>query len=485
MFVSNQNKRIIFKILSSGVNLLLTLILGVLVPRIIGPESYGEYSFVIATYSFWIQFLLFSSNTAYIYYISINKYSIESLNFFYFVYLSFISLITIVISVLTFKNEPILNYIWNGLSDFKILILGLVFSLLYNFQQRLLDFSDSTSNTIKSEKIRLSTKFLVVVFVLFFIALSNFNLNKYFFINILSLIIFIVSFQKLINIQIKKTDIDKLYEIFIDFYNYLKPLFLFAVVSSFYSYFGKYVLQAKSGSIEQGYFNFALQITMIPVGFVFSLMALLLSDMSKKENKKNIIGLKKIFNNSVDKLFALHAFFSFFIMINANEIVLLFVGESYLHSVPAIKALSLFSLFNTLGMISSNVFYSTGRNRLFAKINTSIMILGIILYIFYFVNTIDFSALKLSLLMLSVYSLRVIIQLFYNLSYLKINKLFFLTKIIKIATVIIFVVCFTNSLSLSLFYNIILTSVILIFINFLLNDFLNIMFIKSFLGKGK
>ena len=111
-------------------------------------------------------------------------------------------------------------------------------------------------------------------------------------------------------------------------------------------------------------------------------MSVFLSDMTKLNNKNDINGLKNIFNFAVEKLFVVHAVFSIFLIINTNEIVLLLVGESYLNSVPAIKVLSIFSLFNTLGMISSNIFYSTARNKLYSNINTSIMFFGILFYVF-------------------------------------------------------------------------------------------------------
>ena len=132
-----MQKRIIFKILSSGINFFISIFLGIIVPRILGPKVYGDYSYVISTYAFFLQILLFSSNTAYIYFLSTKKHKIQSVNSFYFIYLFLVAIITISISIFSFNLDLGLLYLWNNITDLKILILGLVFGLLFNFQQRL------------------------------------------------------------------------------------------------------------------------------------------------------------------------------------------------------------------------------------------------------------------------------------------------------------------------------------------------------------
>ena len=474
-----MQKRIIFKILSSGINFFISIFLGIIVPRILGPKVYGDYSYVISTYAFFLQILLFSSNTAYIYFLSTKKHKIQSVNSFYFIYLFLVAIITISISIFSFNLDLGLLYLWNNITDLKILILGLVFGLLFNFQQRLIDYSDSSLQTIKSEKIRLLAKIITLVLVVVFISLNIFNIYGYLIINILSIIIFIICFFSLIKINIEKFCKNEFIEIFNDFYYYLKPLFIFAIVSSIYSYFGKYVLQSSSGSLAQGYFNFAFQITMIPVGFIYSLMSVFLSDMTKLNDKKDFIGLRKIFNFAVNKLFVIHAVFSFFLLINTNELIVLLVGESYLNSVSSIKALCVFSLFNTLGMISSNIFYSTGRNKLYSNINTLIMFLGILCYAYYYFSDNKLNALGLSLIMVFIYSLRLFIQLIYNLNYLKIKKFKFFINLIKNSLLILLIIYFVNIFELTIFFNAIITITILILVNFVFKDYLGILLIKK------
>jgi hypothetical protein len=136
-------------------------------------------------------------------------------------------------------------------------------------------------------------------------------------------------------------------------------------------------------------------------------------------------------------------------------------------------------LLNTLGMISSNIFYSTGRNKLYSTINTSIMFLGILCYVFYYFSDNKLNALDLSLIMLFIYSLRLFIQLIYNLNYMKIKKFKFFVNLIKMSLLILLIIYFVNLLSLALFFNVIITITILILANFVFKDYLDILSIKK------
>tara|TARA_B100000795_G_C22762762_1_gene424349 strand:+ start:142 stop:1578 length:1437 start_codon:yes stop_codon:yes gene_type:complete len=473
-----MKKRLIFKLISAGFNCLLALVLGIIVPRVIGPEAYGNYSYVTSTYAFFFQFLLFSSNTAYIYFLSSDKYKIESINAFYFSYLFLISIVIITISLITLNLDLGLLYVWNNISDLKILILGLCFGILLNFQQRLIEYSDSKLQTIISEKIRIVSRMILASSVMLFVFYEKLNIYSYFTLSVLSLVIFIIGVLKFTDFRFKKINRREFILIAKDFYIYVKPLVIFSLVAAVYSYLGKYVLQATSGSKEQGYYNFAFQITMIPVGFIYSIMTIFLSEMTKKFKNNDIVGVKKIFNFSINKLFAIHAIISFFLLINAIDLVRLLVGEPYVFAVPAIQVLSIFSLFNTLGMFSSNIYFSSNRNKLYGIINTSTMFVGILSYIifFYFYKLNSYT---LSIVVLAFYTIRVIIQLIYNLNYLKIKKMTFFGELSIVSFIIISIIYCVNVFLLPIYLNFIVTMIICLIVNYIFKDYLDLKSLKN------
>ena len=128
--------RIQFKLLATGLNLLISIVIGVLVPRFIGPASYGDYSYIVSTYAFLLQFLMLASGVAYVYFLSHDKYKLEDINMFYMIFLGVVSFFVLFIAVITINSNFGIKYLWNGVENKYHLYLGLIFGLLINFQQR-------------------------------------------------------------------------------------------------------------------------------------------------------------------------------------------------------------------------------------------------------------------------------------------------------------------------------------------------------------
>ena len=472
-----MQNRIILKVISTGLNFLMSLATGILVPRAIGPVSYGDFSYITSTYAFLFQFLMFTSSTAYIYFLSHGKHKVEDINMFYMIFLGIISFLVVIAGIITANSDFGIKYLWNGLDNQYLLYLGLVVGVFSNLQGRLIEFSDSTSQTIVSEKLKLASRFIMVLTVVGLIFLDKLDLYWYFILSILNFILFLTLFVKYINFTLSKIDLKVFKEVFDDFYIYLKPLIIFTLIAAIYSYLGKYVLQSSSGSAEQGYYNFAYQLALIPVTFISSIMAIYMSEMTKKFKVNDIDGVKEIFVNNIFKIYAIHAIISFFMLVNAKEIILLTVGEEFLGAVGALQALSIFSLLHTFGMLSGNLFFSSGRNKQYSIINSSIMILGVI-YLTYVLFYTKIDATHLAIVMCSFYMGRIAIQLYINLNYLEISKLKFIGELFLLTSVIFVSFKIIYILNITLFLNFTLSTIILISINFIFKDYIKLKELK-------
>ena len=79
----------------------------------------------------------------------------------------------------------------------------------------------------------------------------------------LSLIVFFITYSRLIKFDFIIPNRVIFLDMLKDFIMYVKPLLAFTFVAVIYIYLGKYVLQQTSGSIEQGYFALAFQVSML------------------------------------------------------------------------------------------------------------------------------------------------------------------------------------------------------------------------------
>lgn len=467
-----MQSRMVFKVISTGLNFFMSIVIGILVPRAIGPESYGEFNYIISTYAFILQFLMFTSSTAYIYFLSHGKHKVENINAFYVLFLMIISFLTCILGFVSINSELGLKYLWNELDDHYLLYLGLVFGLFTNLQQRLIEFSDSTTQTIVSEKLKLVSRMLMVASVVVFIYLDILDIYWFLILSILNFALFFIFFFRYIDFKISSVRVAEIKEIVSDFYVYLKPLVIFSFISAAYAYLGKYALQSSSGSIEQGYYNFAYQLALIPVTFISSIMAIYMSEMTKKFQAGDVEGVKKIFMDNIFKVYAIHALIAFFMLINSKSIIVFSVGDDFLEAAGALEALSIFSLLHTFGMLSGNLFFSTGRNKQYSIINSIVMILGSF-YLSYLLFFSSIDAHYLAIIMMFVYMVRVFIQLYLNLLYLDVDVFEFVFELV-VVTIVIFT-CFkiVNILGLNILVNLFVSLLIILGVNFIFKDYMN------------
>ena len=473
-----MQNRIVFKIISTGLNFFISIAIGILVPRAIGPSAYGDFSYIISTYGFLFQLLMLSSSAAYIYFLSHGKYKTEDVNIFYFLFLLIISTLVVLIGMITVNTEFGIQYLWNGLNESYLLYLGLLFAVFLNLQDVLIAFSDSTGQTIQSEKIKLLSRFLMVFIIIFLIYQDNLDIYSYFLLLILNFVLFFVLFFKFISFKFSTINKVQFLDMFYDVYIYIRPLIIFTFIASIYAYLGKYVLQSTSGSIEQGYYNFAYQLALIPVTFISAIMVIYMSEMTKKFKKNDIEGVKELFLTNIFKIYAVHAFISFFMLINAKEIILLTVGIEYVDATGALQGLTTFSLLHTFGTLSRNIFLSSARTKQYSVINSISMIIGII-YLLFILKTSILTSSHLAIIMALFYFIRVFIQLVINIKFLQINGMKFCIELFIVTITILLLLNTVYLFDLHIINNILISTLLFITLNFIFKDYLNLKSLKG------
>jgi O-antigen/teichoic acid export membrane protein len=471
--------RLSFKVVSTGLNFILSLVIGIIVPRVVGPIEYGQYSYIIASYAFVFQLLMVSSNVAYIYFLSNNKYSTKAINTFYFYFLFLVTCIAVFISAITINTDFGIQYFWNGLDKINLLYLGLVYGIFLNLQDVLTSYSDSTTQTIISEKIKLLSKFIIVLLIIYFVMMDSLNINKYFVLLISNFIVFYLLFIKYVDFKFLKMKKPKFTAIFADFFYYIKPLIFFTFIAASYSFLGKFVLQNTSGSLEQGYYNFAYQLALIPVVFINSIMSIFMSEMTKMFQENRIFEIKRIFTSSIIKVYAVHAFISFFMILNAEQIILISVGVKYIGAKEAFQSLTFFSLLHTFGIFNRNIFLSSGRTKQYSLINSLSMLVGIA-YFVHIMNTSNLTSSHLAKIMVLFYLFRVFIQLVINIRFLGVNSISFFLELFLSSLIILGALFSISSLQLNFISISILSIFTFIILNFIFNDYLNIKSLTGF-----
>lgn len=470
-----MNNAVLTKIASTGISFIVTFFVGIIVPRVVGPEAYGDYSYLVATYLFLFQLFLFGLNTAYVYFLSGHRYSISSVNGVFFVlYIC----VVLLVGLVGLGDRLLGRFLWVDSFSLNFLLLGFCFCLLTNMQLRLIEFGDSTGNTVGFEMIRLAGKSLLLVLLLSLVLFDYLSINVFLWAQILVLICFLLGVYIFYRKDIVVEWPNCFSSLSVEIWAYIKPMVAFTLVAAFYSYMGKYLLQQYGGSEQQGIYQACMQLVLIPVAFLTSLTNIFLSRMVKLLKDEGRRSVSRYFSTWLIRLYIVHALFSSIMVFFPKEVVALVFGGAYVAGSEVVRYLAVFSLLHVFGLLSANLFYCSARNRLYSIINGLVMCFGV-LVIITFATYYGLSAEWLAKLMCLFYSIRVLLQMIANGVYFSIDFRVLVARIVMVSACYVLFFLFWRQYMGGFFISIILSPLLLLGVNFWLEDVLRVRHVLS------
>jgi O-antigen/teichoic acid export membrane protein len=125
-----------------------------------------------------------------------------------------------------------------------------------------------------------------------------------------------------------------------------------------------------------------------------------------------------LFRRYIPMFYAIAAYLSCFILVQADKVVYFVGGEKFSGAVVPLMVMALYPMFQTYGQLSGSVFYATGQTALYRNIGVIILILGVPVTYFLIAPHaalgLDAGATGLSIKMVLVQVLGVNVMLYYN-----------------------------------------------------------------------
>jgi O-antigen/teichoic acid export membrane protein len=411
------------KLFFTATNLTISIIMGLIAPKLLGAQAYGQFSYISAFGVFYFQALLCSFNNAYIYHYAVEIEKKSIINCFYLGFVLLIGFVFFIFIIGTTKFQFLKDLIFPDIEDNRIVIFGSIFAIITFIYLRLFDVFDADKKILETEIIRTIGRF-VVLSILFFLALKDevVSLNNFYEISIIVMLISIVASLLKIKIKFVIPSFMELRYLSAHFWRYSKPLIYVTFIAATYSFLGKYLLQLNSGSIEQGYYNFAYTIATMPVVFISSLLMIFMTDITTAFKNQSPNEASYVFWDFVSTSLIIQLFAVGLIILLAEWVVLTIVGNEFTPAISIIYILSIFSVFHVFGVIGTAVFNAAGKNNFYAKLNVFILILCILFFVSY-AMLIGFNAFSLSLTVTVLYIIRSSIIFFKCLELLELRKI--------------------------------------------------------------
>ncbi|MCG6552993.1 MAG: hypothetical protein L7F77_11760 [Candidatus Magnetominusculus sp. LBB02] len=374
------NKRYFFKLAANFAGLLIGLVSQTIIPRGLGPRSYGDFNYLTGFFSQLISFIELNTSTGFFTMLSKNPKDSGLVRF----YMTFGILVCLAVAgfVSICHITSLHAYIWPG-EGIGFIYLAAAFGLFTWVTQIFSQMMDAYGLTVAAEKVKMAQKvFGLPLLALLFIS-GKLNLSGFFLYNYaLSMFViaaFVLIMQKRGFPLFKKTELTARQRRHYarQSYAYSHPLFVSGLVGLVVNIFDMWLLQVFSGSMEQGFFGLSMQIGTLCFLFTGAMTPLLTREFSVVHAENDTARMKELFEKYIPLMVSIAAYFSCFVSVNAAKVIYIFGGGQYGAAFWAVSVMAFYPIHQTYGQLVGSVYFATGKTALYRNIGVFFGIAGL------------------------------------------------------------------------------------------------------------
>lgn len=377
--------RYMYKLISNIFGFGINFVIATIIPRGLGPRSYGDYTFL--TGFFTEVKIFFDGGVSIGFYNKLSRRQHEKgLVSFYFRFLLLVASLILGFVVLSqlFRIYP---KIWPD-QNIGYVYMAVIAVALTWFSQAADQMADAFGLTIYSERARVIQKLIGLLLLVSLFFSHALNLRSYFFYQyfnyllLAGLCVWIIKAKGHLLFEAWNLTLAQTKKYLHEFYQYTYPLFIFALVGLITGILDRWFLQVFGGSIQQGFYGLSYHIGVMCFVFTGAMTSLIIRDYSIAYGQKDLKRIAGLLRRYVPMLYAITAYFSCFIAVNSDRVVLILGGSEYKTAGLAVMIMAFYPIHQTYGQLSSSLLLSIDKTRLYSNIGISLSFLGLIMSYF-------------------------------------------------------------------------------------------------------
>ena len=414
-----------FTFIMTAVKTLMLMAAGIYLARAMGPNTFGEFSFLLASFIGLKALLDLGSSSAFYTFVSGQDDNRDVIQF-YFLWLALQFVVPIIIIFWLFPIGWI-STIWADSDTLIICLAWIAVFSQHGFWASVAQVGDAKRATylVQSLSFMLSVIYLLAIFlvdhlydltilvVLFCIACEHILLG-----------VFLYYRLGLQSGQSWTFDLVDLSLTFKKFYKFCLPLIPYTILGGFVQFADRWILQHYGGSQEQAYYAIGWQVSAIALLAVTSFIRIFWKEIAEAHSQNNIDKMEALFGNSMKLAYLITAVVSCGVFFLVDDIVGLLLGDKYISGALVLSILIFYPIHQSQGQLLGSFLYATEQTALLSISGSITLVVGVILaYLLMapsnaFIYGFDLGAEGLALKMLLIQFLNVSI-----VNYLAVRKL--------------------------------------------------------------
>jgi O-antigen/teichoic acid export membrane protein len=352
------------KLLSNVATVPLFLLLEMILPRALGPSTYGNVAFATGFFQNIVNFL--DTGTSACLQTALAKRPEEFGLVSFYTRLALLLLLICLLIGLAFQIPEVGGWFMPAV-PLWLAAPAALWAFLSWAGRVARGVNDALGLTTRSEIIRLGVNLLaalalLALFLKGVLGTGIFFLHQYVFLA-LALAGFLHILRKKWPVREWRMPLARTREYAGEFRRYSAPLFAVSLCSLLALTGERWLLQLFEGSVEQGYFSLGQKAGMACFLFVTAMTPLLMRELAVAHGNNDPEEMGRLLDRFAPPLYAVAAWFSCFLVVEAPAVVLLFGGAEFAGALAAVRIMAFYPVQQSYGQVVSLAFYAAGETR--------------------------------------------------------------------------------------------------------------------------
>lgn len=354
----------------------ISFITGLVIARSLGPGEYGNFSFLLGSFTSLATLVDMASSSAFYTFVSQRQRGKKF--FLYYGGWVLFQLLTLLLLVL-FLPDSIRQKIWLG-HPFGLVLLALLASFAMNQLWRLAaQIGESIRDTVgvQIRNLALAVAYLICVAVL--AGFHVVSIKNLFVLNVILYFLFSALYAWRIyqaGILSKEGD-DDLKAVLGEFKTFCLPLVIYTGVGFLYSFADYWLLQKFGGAVQQGYYAIGARFAALSLIATTSMLQVFWKEIAEANSLGNMERVRLLYRRVSRSLYFIGAVISCVMIPFSREILVLLLGSSYQDAWLPLSLMFLYPIHQSMGQITGTMFYATGRTKTQSYIGIFFMAISI------------------------------------------------------------------------------------------------------------
>lgn len=382
--MSSIRTRFLFSVAANVVRAAISLVVGLLVARGLGPNDYGNLAYLLG--SFWAIRALLDMGSSSAFYTFIAQRARGG--YYYLVYFSWLAfqLLFSVMLVALLLPQAILERFWLGQAR-ELILLALLATFLQNqVWQTVVQIHEAARKTVRVQVAGGVVVLAHLVLVGSMIAGQWLSVQAVMWAIVGEYAVVAawlsVTLRKSIDIHgvysfaAEKTHED-LRTVVQAYFHYCRPMFVVAVFSFFYEMADRWLLQRYGGASQQGFYQVAAQLSTVSLLATSSILNIFWKEIAEANDRGVHERVAGLYLKTTQALVFLASVVSCFLAPWAKLLVDLLLGGAYASAWPVLCMMLFYPIHQAVGQINGTLFMATGRNSTYMVISVAGLLLSI------------------------------------------------------------------------------------------------------------